>query len=153
MQDMTDVRDASALEPLIGTWELAAEFPTGEGAGVPGRTTFEWLLGRAFVLQRAEVDHPAAPDGHIILAPDPTRPDGWTQHYFDSRGVVRRYEMTFDGREWTLLRQTADDSPLDFRQRYVGRLSDDARTIDGQWEIDDGGGWRTDFRLTYRRAR
>ncbi|MET0764976.1 MAG: hypothetical protein ABWY29_08920 [Blastococcus sp.] len=149
---MTDARDASALEPLIGSWDLAAEFPTGEGAGVPGRTTFEWLLGRAFVLQRVSVGHPEAPDSHIILAPA-TLGNAWTQHYFDSRGVVRRYEMTFDGREWALLRRTADDSPLDFHQRFIGRLSEDGDTIAGQWEIsDDGGAWRTDFRLTYRRA-
>ena len=61
--------------------------------------------------------------------------------------------MTFDGREWTLLRRTADDSPLDFHQRYTGRLANDGATIAGRWEIsDDGTEWRTDFRLTYRRA-
>jgi hypothetical protein len=70
------------------------------------------------------------------------------------RGVVRRYEMTFDGREWTLLRRAPDFSPLDFHQRYVGTFSDDGDTIDGQWEAsDDGTGWRKDFRLTYRRVR
>jgi len=150
---MTD-RDASALEPLIGTWSLEVEFPTGDFPEVPAQSTFEWLFGRAFVLQRDTIDHPDAPNGHIIVAPDPGRPDGWTQHYFDSRGVVRVYEMTFDGREWVLLRQKPDFSPLHFAQRYVGRLSDDGDTITGRWEIDeDGTGWRTDFLLTYRRAR
>jgi hypothetical protein len=149
---MTAVRDASALEPLIGRWDTEAAAAAGEWSGT-GRTTFEWLLGRAFVLERSDVDHPDAPDSHSILAPT-AGGDGWTQHYFDSRGVVRRYEMTFDGREWTLLRRTADDSPLDFHQRYIGRLSEDGATIAGQWEIsDDGSEWRTDFRLTYRRAR
>jgi hypothetical protein len=143
--------DASALEPLIGRWDVEAASPRGDWSGT-GRTTFEWLLGRAFVLQRAEVDHPAAPSVHAILA---RAADGnvWTQHYFDSRGVVRTYEMTFDGREWTLLRRTPDFSPLDFAQRYVGTLSADGGTIDGQWEMsEDGGDWHTDFRLTYRRA-
>jgi hypothetical protein len=145
---MTD--DASALEPLIGGWDVEAVSARGDWSGT-GRTTFEWLLGRAFVLQRAEVDHPDAPDGLMVLAPGGG--NGWVQHYFDSRGVVRRYEMTFDGREWVLLRRTADDSPLDFHQRYTGTLSGNGDTIDGQWEIsDDGEQWRTDFRLTYRRA-
>ena len=149
---MTDKRDAAALEPLIGTWSLEVEFPTGDFPQVPARATFEWLFDRAFVLQRDTVEHPDAPDGHIVIAPDPARPDGWTQHYFDSRGVVRIYEMTFDGREWTLLRRTPDFSLLDFAQRYVGTFSEDGDTIDGRWEIDDGSGWRTDFRLIYRRA-
>ena len=148
---MTDQRDCSALEPLIGAWTLEVAAPDGSWSGT-GRTTFEWLLGRAFVLQRATADHPDAPEGFMVLAPDAARPDGWTQHYFDSRGVVRTYEMTFDGREWVLLRQQADFTPLHFVQRYAGRLSDDGRTIEGRWEIDeDGTGWRTDFRLDYRR--
>jgi hypothetical protein len=148
---MADARDTSILEPLIGTWDVEAAAPAGEWSGI-GRTTFEWLLGRAFVLERSEVDHPDAPDTHAIFSPAADG-NGWTQHYFDSRGVVRRYEMTFDGREWTLLRRTADDSPLDFHQRYTGRLGNDGATIDGQWEIsDDGTEWRTDFLLTYRRA-
>jgi hypothetical protein len=141
--------DSSALEQLIGGWDVEAASPRGDWSGT-GRTTFEWLLGRAFVLQRAEVDHPDAPDGLMVLAP---AGGGWVQHYFDSRGVVRRYEMTFDGREWVLLRRTADDSPLHFQQRYTGTFSGDGDTIDGQWEMsDDGEEWRTDFRLTYRRA-
>jgi hypothetical protein len=144
--------DASALEPLIGSWDIDAAAPGGEWSGT-GRTTFEWLLGRAFILERAEVDHPDAPDSHSILVPTADG-NGWTQHYFDSRGVVRRYEMTFDGREWTLLWRTPDVSPLDFHQRYVGTLSADGDVIDGHWEMsDDGTEWRTDFRLTYRRVR
>jgi hypothetical protein len=147
-----DARDASALEPLIGTWDIEAASPRGDWSGT-GRTTFDWLLGRAFVLERAEVDHPDAPDSHAVLAPAPDG-NGWTQHYFDSLGVARLYEMTFDGREWTLLRRTPDFSPLDFHQRYVGTFSDDGDVIDGQWETsDDGAEWRTDFRLTYRRVR
>ena len=144
--------DASALEPLVGTWDVEAASPRGDWSGT-GRTTFEWLLARAFVLQRADTDHPAAPSVHAIFAPAADG-NGWTQHYFDSRGVVRTYEMTFDGRTWTLLRRAPDFSPLDFHQRYVGTFSDDGETIDGQWEMsDDGEQWHTDFRLTYRRAR
>jgi len=151
---MTAPRDASALEPLIGSWSLHVDLPGADIPEVPARATFEWLFGRAFVLQTDTVEHPDAPDGHIVIAPDPARPGGFLQHYFDSRGVVRIYEMSFDGREWVLLRQKADFSPLHFAQRYVGRVSDDGDTIDGQWEIDeDGSGWRTDFRLTYHRMR
>src|SRR3954470_13656521 len=69
--------------------------------------------------ERAAADHPAAPDGCMAIAPDARRPGDFVQHYFDSRGVVRLYAMTFDGRTWTLTRLEPDFSPLDFRQRFT----------------------------------
>ena len=147
----TGLQDAGALEPLIGAWTVEAEFPTL--GVVRGRTTFDWLLGRRFVLERSEGDHPDAPDSHSVLAPDPARRGGWLQHYFDSRGVVRLYEMAFDGRTWTLERRTSDFSPLDFAQRFTADLGDDGDTIAGRWETaSDGEEWRLDFRLVYRRT-
>jgi len=148
-----DLPDAAALEPLIGSWTVAAEFPTAGPLVVPGRTTFEWLLGRRFVLQQTEMDHPDAPDSRSILAPDPARPGGWRQHYFDSRGVVRLYDMGFDGRTWALTRSAADFSPLDFAQRFTAELGEGGDTLAGRWEIAPAGeDWRLDFRLTCRRV-
>jgi hypothetical protein len=147
----TGLPEAGDLAPLIGTWTVEAEFPTL--GVVRGRTTFDWLLGRRFVLERSEAEHPDAPDSHSVLAPDPARPGGFVQHYFDSRGVVRLYEMAFDGRTWTLERRTPDFSPLDFAQRFTADLGDDGDTIAGRWETaPDGEEWRLDFRLTYRRT-
>jgi hypothetical protein len=145
--------DAGAPEPLIGSWTVEAEFPTAGPLVVRGRTTFDWLLARRFVLQRTEMDHPDAPDSSSILAPDPDRPGGWRQHYFDARGVVRLYDMSFDGRTWTLTRRAADFSPLDFAQRFTAELEDGGDTLAGRWEIaPEGEDWRLDFRLTCRRA-
>jgi hypothetical protein len=73
------------------------------------------------------------------------RPGGYLQHYFDSRGVVRLYEMSFDGRTWNLTRRAADSSPLDFAQQITGSLSNDGNTIDGRWETSaDGEEWKVD---------
>ncbi len=147
-----DQPDVRALEPFVGAWEVQAEFPYADMGTVRGRTTFDWLLGRRFLLQRAAVDHPDAPDNQAVIAPDPDRPGDFRQHYFDSRGVVRLYAMTFDGREWTLLRLTADFTPLDFAQRFTGTFGDDGDTITGRWETSsDGADWQFDFGLTYRR--
>jgi len=41
-----------------------------------------------------------------VIGPDAG--DGYTQHYFDSRGIARLYAMTFDGR----------DRELDFELAY-----------------------------------
>ena len=39
-----------------------------------------------------------------------------------------------------------------FNQRYVGKISDDRKTIIGQWEMsEDGKQWHVDFDLSYRK--
>jgi hypothetical protein len=118
---------------------------------VPGRSTFEWVLGGAFLLQRSEVDHPSAPDGLILVGPGDT--GAYTQHYFDSRGVARVYAMTFDGRRWTLTREAPDFTPLEFSQRFTGTFEDGEQTIRGAWEVcHDGTTWQKDFDLVYTKT-
>ena len=132
---------------------MSAEFPGGAGPGdAAATTTFEWLLDGAFVVQRSTVDHPMAPDGYMVIQADGERDGHFVQHYFDSRGVVRIYAMTFDGHTLTVTRTEADFTPLEFAQRYVGTLSADGRTIDGRWESSpDGQDWQLDFTLRYTR--
>ena len=146
-----DSRDARALAPFIGRWALEMQLP--DSPPLAGWATFEWLLGRRFVVQRIGADHPDAPESYCILAPDTRSAAGYVQHYFDSRGVVRTYLMHLDGPDWTLTRTTPDFSPLDFAQRWTGRFSDDGATITGRWETgtSDGTDWQLDFGLTYRR--
>ena len=142
-----------ALETFIGDWDLTADFgPIDLPSDVSARTSFEWLFDRAYISQRASVDIPEAPDAHMVITPDADRPGAYVQHYFDSRGVVRLYRMTFDGRRWELTRDEPDFSPLDFSQRFIGELSEDGNTITGQWEASHADDvWELDFRLTYRR--
>jgi hypothetical protein len=110
-------------------------------------------LGGQFLLQRTEVPIPEAPDSLSVVSFDPEA-GTYTQHYYDARGVVRLYAMTFAGGVWTLTRETADFSPLDFRQRFIGTFSEDGNTISGAWETGhDGGEWEHDFALIYRRTR
>jgi hypothetical protein len=110
------------------------------------------MPGEQFLVQRWEVPIPEAPDGIAIIGFDAGR-DTYLQHYFDSRGVARVYEMSFSDGVWKLWRESPDFSPLDFRQRFEGTFSDDGRTIAGRWEISgDGSSWEHDFDLTYTRA-
>ena len=69
------------------------------------------------------MDHPEAPDGIAIIGFDADK-GAYAQHYFDSRGVARVYEMSFDDGVWKLWR----DSP-GFSQRFAGTFSDDGNTI------------------------
>jgi hypothetical protein len=152
---------SSSLEQLnafIGEWSMAARFPgapqaASDGADSGARTVFEWLPGERFLVQRWEVPHPEAPDGIAIIGFDRTR-NGYLQHYFDSRGVARLYEMTFADRAWRLSRSAADFSPLNFLQRYEGSFSEDGSTISGSWQTSsDGSDWKLDFELVYTRLR
>ncbi len=138
------------LEPFIGEWRLETSFaPPG---AVRATSVFEWALGGAFLVERSEVDVPQAPDGLCVYAVDAAG-DGYTQHYFDSRGVVRLYRMTFDGRTWTLTREEPDFTPLDFAQKFEGTLSDDGDRIDGRFYTSHDGGatWELEVELTYTR--
>ena len=140
------------LALFIGDWTLAAGFG-GEPAGEPlGRARFEWTLGDQYVIETSTVDAPGAPDSLTVMAWHPHE-NRYVQHYFDSRGVTRLYEMEFDGRVWKLQRGQEDFSELSFNQRYVGVFSEDGRTIDGHWDIQEPGeDWRKDFDLIYRRV-
>ena len=148
------------LDVFVGEWVVEARFPAGpaaptgaDEAAPQARSRFEWVLDGQFLQQRIEIPVPEAPDGLMIVGADPAT-GGYTQHYYDSRGVVRLYAMTFGGGVWTLTRESPDFSPLDFRQRFTGTFSTDGNTISGAWETSpaDGGQWKHDFGLTYRRA-
>jgi hypothetical protein len=139
------------LDALIGQWEMEATFEAGyfgpdspAFTGRGGRATFEWLEGRFFLTQRFINEHPAAPSGIAIIGAG-AEPETFTQHYYDSRGVARIYQMTLDGGIWKLWREAPG-----FWQRYAGQISDDGNKITGAWEGSaDGQTWKHDFGLTY----
>jgi hypothetical protein len=150
--DIPGERPASLdrLNVLVGQWEMEAIFKAGFfGPGSPGitgrgRTAFQWLEGRFFLTQHFVNEHPAAPSGITIISASED-PNTFAQHYYDSRGVARVYQMTLAGREWKLWREAPG-----FWQRYTGVISADGATITGAWEASaDGRQWRHDFDLTY----
>ncbi len=150
---MTEPADHKTLEPLdvfVGEWSMATSFAPSPADAPGARTTFAWLAGRRFLIQRWEVEHPNAPDGIAIIGFDADKAT-LLQHYFDSRGVARVYEMTFADKVWTLQRFAA--AP-DFSQRFTGTFDEGDNTIVGHWESSsDGSNWSHDFDLTYTRLR
>jgi hypothetical protein len=138
------------LEPFVGQWRMAPRFTPDASDVAHARTTFEWLAGRRFLIQRWEIEHPDAPAGIAIIGFDRARLT-YLQHYFDSRGVVRVYDMGFTNSVWTL--QRIAERP-DFSQRFIGHFREGGRSIEGSWERSDDGGssWSLDFDLTYARV-
>jgi len=139
-----------ALDILVGGWIMTASLAPDPADAPRASTSFEWLAGARFLVQRWEVDHADAPDGIAIIGLDAAGA-GYLQHYFDSREIARVSEMTFGDNVWTLERHAATP---DFSQRFTGTFSDDGNTIVGRWESStDGSNWAPDFDLTYMRVR
>ena len=131
---------------------MNAAFPGAPPTGPVGHTEFAWMAGGQFLIQRWEVPVPDAPDGIAIIGFDAER-GVYLQHYFDSRGVARVYEMSFENGVWKLWRIAPDFSPLSFSQRFTGTFSADGGTIAGRWESSpDGSAWTLDFDLTYTKS-
>jgi hypothetical protein len=138
------------LEPfdaLIGDWTMELTHPSIEGTVVRGQTTYEWLEGGRFLLQRAVNEHPDFPDSLSVIGVMEGGSD-LSMQYFDSRGVHRVYAVRFDGKELTLAR----DDP-GFAQRLTARLSVDGSTLTGVWQLNEGEqGYRDDLAFVFRRG-
>jgi hypothetical protein len=111
---------------------------------VRGSTTFEWLEGRRFLIQRSHNEHELFPDAVSVIGV-PERGDGLVMEYFDSRGVRRTYGISFDS---GVLRIWRDDP--EFAQRFSATPSHDR--FDGRWQLArTPGDWQDDLKVTYRR--
>ena len=140
-----------ALQPFIGEWAVEGRHVALPNTVIRGASVFEWWRDRTFLIHRSTLDHPDFPDSISVIGA--TRLDGGlAQHYFDSRGVHRLFDMTFTDGVWTLDREAV--GPKDFDQRMKATFSADANTITAEFELRDSRTheMRPDFSLTYRRS-
>jgi hypothetical protein len=141
-----------ALQSFIGEWAVEGRHVALPNTVIRGASVFEWWGDRTFLIHRSVLDHPDFPDSIAVIGA--TRPDGGlAQHYFDSRGVHRLFDMTFADGVWTLDRKAA--GPKDFDQRMRAAFSDDGTLITAEFELRDSRTheMRHDFSVTYRRTR
>ena len=147
---MDEAERTAKLKPfgaLIGEWAIELTHPMIGDMVVRGRTTYEWLEGGQFMIQRAVNDHSDFPDSLSVIGVMEEEND-LSMQYFDSRGVHRVYSIGFDGRELALERDTPG-----FAQRLSAKLSDDGSTLAGVWQLNEHDqGYRDDLAFIYRRA-
>jgi hypothetical protein len=158
---MTSEPALEPLERIVGTWTTEATHPAMPGIVVHGTVSVEWLEGERFLIHRARTDHPDFPDSISIIGfTERDRADAATgaaasadreprlrMHYYDSRGVFRVYDVSFEGDTLRLSREAAG-----FSQRFAGTFSDDGNTILGRWQLrSDDIHWHDDLLITYRR--
>jgi hypothetical protein len=137
--------ELAPLNALVGDWTYEATHPAVPDTVVHGRSTFEWLEGERFLIQRSVNDHPDFPDGILVIG---RTDDHLRLHYFDSRGVHRIYEVELIDGEVRFAR----DEP-GFAQRFIGTFSDDGDTFGGVWQLStDDATWADDLAIEYRRA-
>ena len=128
------------LSPLLGDW-VADSKAFSEGRGHTTVTLTE--DGKLMRIHSVEEDQ-RFPESLMIVGADEAS-DECTVLYYDSRDVYRVYRMALAEGEWRIWR----DAPR-FNQRYIGKLSDDGRSITGRWEFsEDGKSWNVDFDLNY----
>jgi hypothetical protein len=152
---MEDSKRNPALERLgifVGEWEIeisSMSFNPDPSAIEHGRASFDWLEGRAFLIQHSEISTSADfPRSISVIGPD-HEVETYGMLYCDSRGVSRIYKMTYSGGIWTLWR----DFP-GFSQRFQGTFSEDQDIITARWEKStDGSHWERDFELMYIRVK
>ena len=134
-------------DALVGDWTLTlsdAVFLDPPTTVVTGWAKVE-RLGDAFLRFVGNPGEEQAKTWDFVFGRSDAR-DEYTVLYHDERGVCRVFTMTFDGTEWTMLREDPD-----FHQRWVSRI--DADGIHGRWEASDDQGrtWRKDFDLVLTR--
>jgi hypothetical protein len=132
-----------AFDALIGTWATEAKHVMVDEV-VHGTTSFEWLEGGHFVVQRSHSEHELFPDGVAVIGA-PEDGDGLVLEYFDSRGVRRTYGVSLDDGVW---RMWCDDPG--FAQRFSATVGPDE--FEGLFELARApGDWQEDMKVTYRR--
>ena len=142
---MTPAPELEPFKALIGAWTVEATHPAFPSLVVGGRASFEWLEGEQFLIQRSQANHPEFPDSISVIGPVDER---LSMYYFDSRGVHRVYEMSFEDE---VLRISRDEPG--FSQRFEGRFGDGGDTLSGVWQLSrDDATWDDDLQITYRRT-
>jgi hypothetical protein len=143
------------FDRLVGEWRVEGKLPIDPPMTISGTATFE-RLGELIVF-RSMSEAGDVPDSLSVIGGGPDG-DPQPMHYFDSRGVRRRYVTAIEGVTWTIWRDPADDwdgpDGPGFNQRFIGEISGDGRTIDARWERGmgpDGDDWELDFPLRYVR--
>lgn len=134
------------LDALVGEWETEATHPLLPSV-VHGRTTFEWLQGKRFLIWRSTSPPGTIPRAISIIGGGET-PGTWPMHYFDERGVMRVYQVSMESSVWRMWR----DHP-GFSQRLTGTFEDAGSTIRVSTELQQDGPWKPDLQATYRRAK
>jgi hypothetical protein len=139
------------LEVLAGDWvmELSnASFLPNPSDKLEGYVSFKWLEKGGFLVMRQGDKLAGPPTASWIIGRDDSQ-QNYTILYYDSRGVSRKYEMSFRDGIWKIWRES-----LGFWQRFEGKVNKGGNSISAYWEKSkDGKTWEHDFDISYTRMK
>ena len=142
-------RPNPALQPLaflVGEWATTGTHPAFPDEPLPGKTSFAWAEGGAFLLMRSQTDHEDFPDGVAVFASDNVLRT-ITMCWFDERGISRLCPVIVrDGAvHWH------HDDPA-FMQRLTITAGPDGRHMSSTGEMaKNGGEWTADLSQVFVR--
>jgi hypothetical protein len=133
---------------LIGKWRVEMRH-----VAIPKLLTwedsFEWVAD-SFIIWHWQGKDEVPKATSIIGRNENKTGNVYTMLYFDSRGVSRIMEMSFENGIWRHLRLDSD-----FSQRFEGIVNKDGSVIKGKGEASKNGGktWVHDFSITYTKIK
>lgn len=142
-------RPNPALQPLsflIGEWSTTGTHPATPGEALPGKASFAWGEGGAFLVMRSQIDHEDFPDGIAIFASDNVL-NRITLCWFDERGISRLcpVEVRDNAVSWH------HDDPA-FMQRVTITADATGTQMVSKGEMaKDGGMWSADLSQRFTR--
>ena len=131
MSDAAPNPDLASFDRLVGTWGFSGE--------VGGTTTYEWMEGGFFLLQRTRLEHGDHTVigleiiGHLKPFDGATSPD-IRSRFYDNEGNTLDYVYELEGDTLTIW-GGEKGSPAYYR----GTFSDDGDTLSGGWTWPGGG--------------
>ena len=134
------------LEFLIGEWRTTGSHPLVPGEALAGRASFAWHEGGAFLIMRAEIDHPQFPSGVAIIGSDDVA-GTFAMIYFDERGISRLLEVNVGDRTVTWHR----DDPK-FSQSLTITAEGADRLVSKGRMSEQGGPWSDELSQVFERA-
>jgi hypothetical protein len=131
-----------ALEPFVGVWDTTGTIFGADGkpaAELIATDAYEWFAGGFFLIHHVDGKMGDTEVKALEVIGAGPRSDVCVARSFDNAGQSDEYEVALSGRQWTIDGKT---------QRFRGELTDDLRTLEGQWELtEDGSTWRPWMRI------
>lgn len=126
--------DMKSLERLVGTWKQSGD--------VNGETTYEWMEGGFFLIQRVNFDQDGQKTtgmeviGHLQLYGEEPSKD-IRSRYYGGEGVTFDYTYEIEGDTLTIW-MGERGSPA----YYKGTFSNNDNLLSGGWVYPGGGGYK-----------
>jgi hypothetical protein len=120
------------LEQFVGTWAMKGRTLDSDVDNVTARTTFEWLPGGHFLVQRFAADFMGMDIRSLeVIGYDPETETFPSTVYANMSGVPLPYRWIIDGNEVTIKAEAAGAT-------FRGRWNEDGTVFSGGWRPDAG---------------